>query len=567
MKRYHDLAFIKFDVKAFFKSGIFIILLLFIVQILLSSGLISLFVFDRFSFAVVVKFVSAKLISFINPDYPILFTNHDGTSVVTTAHVICHNESIHRLVGRIKAEAFGFFMLSSWIYALAPIVFFILLRPQSVKKKNVHIRGAKLADKKAFYKLARKRSDKTTLPFGSILMPKSCEEKSTLVIGKPGSGKTTLLSSALQNLDDDGARLVVYDYKGDFTERFYDPENDILFNPFDSRDLVWNIFNEIRSPLDIDAIAASLIPDLKGTTADPFWSDGARDVISSCLFYLHHKHRSHRNSDIWRLVSSDGRTIAKSFGKTPGCEKGYKYVVEHKSKQALSILAVVMQYCSCFQFIQDSDNAFSVNDWVMNGDGNIFITNNAGVQDSLKPILSLFIDLLARKILSMPDYAMRKTVFFLDEFTTLQKLPSLINLLTLGRSKRSSCYLGTQSFGQIENLYGKAHKESIINACANKAIFSMADSATAKYCSELIGEAESIRSEKSFSTGSDYKEGASKSYRNVTEPILLPSEIMDLKDLELVVKFANYPPVKSKLEYIEYPKVHSGFIMRPDLIF
>ena len=72
-----------------------------------------------------------------------------------------------------------------------------------------------------------------------------------------------------------------------------------------------------------------------------------------------------------------------------------------------------------------------ITDWVEKGKGNIFINNNASVQDSLKPILSLFIDLMARKILSMPDYTMQKTVFLLDEFTTLQKLPSLINLLTL----------------------------------------------------------------------------------------------------------------------------------------
>jgi type IV secretory pathway TraG/TraD family ATPase VirD4 len=265
------------------------------------------------------------------------------------------------------------------------------------------------------------------------------------------------------------------------------------------------------------------------------------------------------------MISSEGKTIANLLKKTPGCEKGYKYIVEHKSKQSLALLSVVMKYSSCFFYMKDGDNNFSINDWIENGTGNIFITNNAIVQNSLKPILSLFIDLLARKILSMPDKAMKNTVLLLDEFTTLNNLPSLVNLLTLGRSKGVSCYIGTQSFGQIENIYGKAHQAIIVNSCVNKCLFSMADSATAKYCSDLIGEAESVRGEKSLSIGSDYREGASLSYRHNTEPVVLTSEIMNLNDLEFIAKFANYPPVKSRLKYTDYPKKHDGFIMRSDL--
>jgi type IV secretory pathway TraG/TraD family ATPase VirD4 len=48
------------------------------------------------------------------------------------------------------------------------------------------------------------------------------------------------------------------------------------------------------------------------------------------------------------------------------------------------------------------------------------------VQDTLKPILSLFIDLIGRRLLSMKDDYHRRIFFFLDELGTLQKLSSIL---------------------------------------------------------------------------------------------------------------------------------------------
>lgn len=564
MKRYHGFVFLKNDVLTFLKIALLMVLVFSLLHLIIYLGLVNIFIIEKNEWVVIIKYITAKILSNILPDYKMLFTNSDGSTVMATARMISNNDNILQMMKWVWSESRAYLILSSSVHLLLPIGFFLILKSDSQKKNEVHIRGTKVMTTKQFHALTRKKRDRLDLPFGSVSMPVSSEEKSTLITGIPGSGKTTLLSGIFCRLNDKGTRLIIYDYKGDYVQHFFDPKKDYIFNILDPRGISWNLFNEISTPMDIDAIASSLIPDLPGSTSDRFWNDGGRDVFGSCLYCLYSRNLK-QNSEIWRMISSEGKTIANLLKKTPGCEKGYKYIADHKTKQAQSILSVVNQYCSCFRFMPDGDNNFSINDWVENGTGNIFITNNARVQDTLKPLLSLFIDLLARKFLSMPDNRSEKNVFLLDEFTTLQNLPSLVNLLTLGRSKGVSCYIGTQSFGQIENIYGKAHKESIINSCVNKAIFSMSDSATAKYCSDLIGEAESVRGEKSLSLGSDYREGASLSYRHNTEPVVLTSEIMNLNDLEFIVKFANYPPVKSRLKYTDYPKKHDGFIMRSDL--
>ena len=84
------------------------------------------------------------------------------------------------------------------------------------------------------------------------------------------------------------------------------------------------------------------------------------------------------------------------------------------------------------------------------------------------PLLSLVIDILCKEMMSLPNTFDEnvRTFFLVDELGALNKLPSLVDFLTLSRSKGGSMWIGIQDFGRIRELYGKDIAETIYNNTA-----------------------------------------------------------------------------------------------------
>ncbi|MBF0558678.1 MAG: type IV secretion system DNA-binding domain-containing protein [Nitrospirae bacterium] len=456
------------------------------------------------------------------------------------------------------------FLQCGVVYLFFPIVIGIFKYRAVRQRKRKYERGAILTTPREINKQIRKDKENADLPFGGVRLPVSAEPKHTFIVGRPGVGKTVFLSQVLERLKERGDRGIVYDFKGDYVSRFYNPDTDILFNPLDRRCFGWSIFNEITTAMDIDAIAHSLIP--QAATGDPFWNDAARDVFAGILHYLY-QGGAKTNADIWKEITAPGEQITDRMNHTVGGQRGCRYIEDPSSKQALSIFSVMMQFTKSFEYMSGADGSFSIFDWLESGKGWIFVTNYADVQDSLKPILSLFIDLVGRRLLSMKDDYHRRIFFFLDELGTLQKLSTIVRLLTLSRSKGGSCWLGIQDIGQVDKIYSEQLRQAIVNACGNSVTFSVADPTTADFLSRKIGETEFWETEESYSDGvANTKDGYTQTRRRKTERLVLPSDIMNLRDLECMVKIANYDITKTKLAYKAYDDRNEPFLLRPDFL-
>lgn len=470
--------------------------------------------------------------------------------------------------GGISVLLFLFsFLVAALVYPIAfPIAKRYFSKKAEKQQSDTHIRGAQLLTAEELTKQMKSNKEKTDLPIGQLKMPTDAETKHCLVIGRTGTGKTVLLSQVIERLRERGEKAIIYDSKGDYLSMFYDKDRDLIFNPLDARSLGWSVFSEVATTMDIDAIAASLIPP-SISNQDPFWQAAARDVFAG-IMYCCHAAGAKKNKDIWDIASADIDKIAKQLKKVENARQGFVYIQDSSGKQALSVHATLMQYAQAFRYMSDDDGDFSLNNWLEGDKKNfIFVTSYSNVKDSLAPILSLFIDLLARKLLSMKDDRNRRIFFLLDEFGGLQRLSSIVQLLTVARSKGGSVWLGIQDVGQIEKIYTRDLRQAIVNACGSSVTMSVADPDTANFLSNKIGEAEVEETSKSVQMGiATMRDGTSIQKSRKTRKVLLGSEIMNLKELTCLVKFGNYDVAQTHLKTKDYKIIADAFTLKPKYI-
>jgi type IV secretory pathway TraG/TraD family ATPase VirD4 len=461
-----------------------------------------------------------------------------------------------------KIESSGLLSFLSWFSA--PLLLAFFNKRASRLTQPTFLRGAKFVTVKKV-KNGVKENGGASFGIGQdVFMAKGWEQQHQLGIGRSGSGKTTLVLQQINDLRKQGAKAVIYDPKADYFSRFYDPsKGDILFNPLDTRHIGWSPLRELKNAMDIDAVAGSLIPS--SHSEDAFWNNGARAVFAGCLHNLNFTGETN-NDAIWNFLHQDAEKVTQSLKKTG--QPGYKYVEDATSKQSSGVFSTLEQYLGAFRYMSGSDGLFSVSDWVRDGkSGFIFITSSPDTMETLRPILSLFIDLLGRRLLSLPDDNKRRVYFIIDELGSLQRLTTFIQLLTLSRSKGGCVSAWIQDCGQIDRIYTKEHRQTIVNNCATAIIMSCKDPETAKFCSQKIGDCEIEEIETTDSVGAgDTREAVSFSRRKRIQPLVIPGEILhELPPYHFYLSMPGQQILRTETKVLILKKVAEEFIMRPEL--
>ena len=468
------------------------------------------------------------------------------------------------------------FMLATPIWLLYPILLKRFKKRAEKIVEDEHLRGTQLiADGEFTKEIAKetKTKDAHLLHFGQIPIPWKAENRHFLIMGRPGTGKTTLLNQVLEKLRAREEKVIVYDFKGDYLSTFYDSSKDFIFNPLDNRCVNWCLFDEISMLPDIDSIATSMIPP--SFRDDKFWVDAARDIFSSILHYLVIT-GNRTNQAIWELVSYTEPQMLQLMqdAVTQGIEPakkalGYLQGYEQGSKVASDTLSTMRQYTNCFLYMSHLGNDFSIKKWLDEDGGSfLFVSNYANLRDTLKPILSLMIDLAMKHILSMPEDIDRRRFIILDEFASLQRLTTIVQALEQGRSKGASLWLALQDISQLQKLYGYETTHTIANNCNTILSFAVSDPNSQEYLSRLFGETEILETDESLSMGpADYRDGLTLQRRRRKEPLLLPSQFGILPDFHFYLKMLSYPVTQSKIQWKGYPKRNQAFMLNPIFSF
>ena len=232
------------------------------------------------------------------------------------------------------------------------------------------------------------------------------------------------------------------------------------------------------------------------------------------------------------------------------------------SKLAQDIKASLTQYIQFLKYMPSKGN-FTIDEWLQNGIGNIYITSHSDLKETLKPALSLFLSMLIMKVNALPNDSNRKIRWILDEINQLYPQKFLPDLLTQSRSKGSQVILGIQDKAQFDENYGKNNADSIIGCCATQIIFRCDGPETAEYASKILSKGKVIEPENSSSHGSsDVREGISKSDRPKEEYILMASEIQMSPDLKAYVFPKARNPFAVEFEYKMFDDEIEAFVIR-----
>lgn len=439
-----------------------------------------------------------------------------------------------QILGEVIGNLIKYLVFTSPV--LIGVMYFILDWAKGKSKKEFgsteFVSGTNIIEEQEQIKISKKIPH--TFKIGNIALPIESEASHLMIIGSSGAGKTQLLKPNINLALAQRNKCLINDIKGDWiAENFDKYRGDKIFNPMDKRSVKWTIFNDIEDIIDIENFSTWIIPE-NPKASDPFWNNSARAILKGILFYMFQRQSMNpelalTNAMLKEYVQKNSSELSKIL-KDAGFEEAGDYALKQDS------LSTFRSYMTWVYYAADGD--FSVKKWLKKEDKtSMFVSNVAKTQEILKPVLTLFINVVGSNLLAMPDYNGRKMYLFLDEFTSLTRLDKIIELLKLGRSKEVSIWLAFQDFQQLEKIYTKEDMPTFINNTATIAVMQLKEPRAAEFFAKRLGKQVFTERNKSISTGVNAnRDGMSWQESRKEELAIKDSDILNMEKLTAYVK-------------------------------
>ncbi len=381
------------------------------------------------------------------------------------------------------------------------------------------------------------------LAISDIPIPPYLENLGFFFVGSPGSGKTQAIKQLLATLKDrPDFRVMVLDRNGELLESFFDPHQDVLFNPRDQRSIAWNHRTEGMEP---ETIAAALVPD---DSKDRFFSEAAKSLLADLY------DRCDSNAEVWEVISSFSLDELRDF--LAGSVSARYFGAENTGSSVLSTLVNEMRF---YRRLKD-DEGFSFSEWGRSDDPRwLFCSVFEDDAELHKSLFSMAFELMLKGLLSHPDPESRrmKTAIVIDELGALNPLRSLPRLMSESRKFLGTAILGTQTEAQIDQGYGELNRRILLQGSCTKLILNCRDAQTAETMANLIGKQEriDINYSKSRQGGQSFSVGSSATEQIRETHAVMPAELQALPNLVGYLTIADgTPAAQVTLVPQAYPK-------------
>jgi type IV secretory pathway TraG/TraD family ATPase VirD4 len=383
-----------------------------------------------------------------------------------------------------------------------------------------------------------------------IRIPERAEAQHMQIIGDTGAGKTMIMLQILRQIKHRGDSAIVYDPAREFVRRFYDPKNgDVILNPLDKRCPYWGPAEELRRRSEAKALAVSLFQPPQDRIGE-FFIESPQKIFAFLMAY------GPTPEELVKWMSNPEEIDRRLKGTEHAQLINPK--AEHQRAGVLGSLGLVADSLRLLPKKGEGNGEWSATEWAETRQGWIFITSLPAEREALRPLQSLWIDLLVLRLLNEPKEGQKRAWFVIDELASLQKLPQLHTAITENRKSRNPVILGFQGKAQLEFLYGHL-AEVMLSQPATSIWLKTKEPAAGEWVSKFIGKVEIERLRETHFDGS--RAGRNFALDRQIEPLVMESEISGLPDLHAYMKYENYV-TRFSFPYFDMPVVASDFDLR-----
>lgn len=391
---------------------------------------------------------------------------------------------------------------------------------------------------------------------GIVRIPRHEENSHFVLAGDSGTGKSSLMRQILTQVRERGETAVVYDPALEFTPQFFDPNRDVILNPTDQRMPFWTPSDEVQYPAEALALAGSLFPDKPHENT--FFTESARKIFAHLLRYR----PTPQDLTAWmKDMNEVDRRIA-------GTELEAMVPVSAAGQRA-AVQGTLNQAAAAFQLLPRESEAkgrWSAAAWARERKGWLFLPSTPTQRESLRPLLSMWLDSLILRLMEHGQKEARPVWFILDELASLQQLPQLPTVITESRKANVCLVLGFQGRSQLEALYGR-QAEAMLSQPMTKIFLRTSEPHAAEWISKSIGDVEMTRLEQSQTQGfplllTPNQNSRTWSWQRRTEPLVMASTIGGLRNLTGYLKSQDFV-VPISFPYFRPVPCQPGFLPRP----
>ena len=173
----------------------------------------------------------------------------------------------------------------------------------------------------------------------------------------------------------------------------------------------------------------------------------------------------------------------------------------------------------------------------------IFIGCSVAQLDAFRPLLNILVQQIHDVLMMAPpgQDEPHQVLVLIDEFRQLGRMDDLVSKLTINAGFRFRVVIVLQNLAQLDEVYGRAVRETILAACATQLYIRIDDLDTCEYLSKMLGQTTIELKRASLRRGGMFgSKTINIDYDAV--PLRTPQQLRQMDPRKIILLVASAPP-------------------------